>query len=124
MKQILYDSLFPVMLGSNTLCHACVRKMEKRYGVGSTVLTGSRALTLRFLPSVTLVQAPPVLHDDILLSLLQDISEEGVGRIPLLILCDNAYRAFVQRNRQSLEAHYILRRADTLLNTSEGELEI
>ena len=120
MDELLRDCLFPVMLGSNTACHACVRRMEKYYGVGSTVLTGKRALTLRFLPFVTLVNAAPVLSDDVLLSLLSDIGDVGVGRVPLLVLCDDAYRAFVARNRESLEARYILRDAETLLGEDEG----
>lgn len=120
MKELLYDRIFPVMLGSSTLCHACVRRMERQFGVGSTVLTGKRSLTLRFLPFVTLVNAPPVLSDEILLSMLTDISECGVGRIPLLVLCDNAYQGFVMRNRDSLETRFILRRAEHIL---EGEAE-
>ena len=115
MEDLLHNCLFPVMLGCNTACHACVRQMEKRYGVGSTVLTGKRALTLRFWPFVTLVNAPPVLSDDVLLGLLGDISEVGVGRVPLLVLCDEAYRGFVVRNRESLETRYILRNAAALL---------
>lgn len=116
MEELLYDLLFPVMLGSNTMCHACVRRMEKVFGVGSTVLTGKRVVTLRFLPFVNLIPAPPVLSDEVLLALLAELGKEGsVGRIPLLVLCDDAYRGFVARNRESLEAYYILRPAAQVL---------
>lgn len=115
LDELLRDCLFPVMLGSNTLCHACVRQMEKCYGVKSTVLTGKRALTLRFLPSVELITAPPVLADEVLFSILSDVSDKSYGQIPLLVLCDRAYGGFVARNREALEARFILRRAEVLL---------
>ncbi len=115
MNEILGDCLFPVILGSNTEGHACVRCMEKQYGVGSTVLTGKRALTLRFLPDVKLVFAPPTLSDDILLQLLRDLDGESGLRLPLLIECDGAYHSFIARNRAELEARFILRRAAQIL---------
>ena len=70
MNEIWQDCLFPIMLGSGTVCHACVRQMSRRLGVESTVVTGRRALTLRFLPGVHLISAPPTLPDDILLNIL------------------------------------------------------
>lgn len=115
MDALLHDCLYPVMLGANTPCHACVRYMQKRYDIGSTVLTGKRALTLRFLPSVRLVNAPPTLSDELLLNILQDVELAGGTRIPLLVLCDEAYADFVRRNRSVLEARFILRRAAELL---------
>ena len=115
MNDVLGDCLFPIILGSNTAGHACVRRMEKHYGVGSTVLTGKRALTLRFLPAVRLVFAPPTLADEVLLSILRELDDESGLRLPLLIACDDAYRAFITRNRQELEAHFILRYAEDLL---------
>ena len=114
MDHLLHDCLYPVMLGSNTLCHACVRHMQKQYQLGSTVLTGKRALTLRFLPSVTLIDAPHTLSDEILLTILHDVERSGGARVPLLLLCDRAYEGFVERNRTVLEAHFILRRAEEL----------
>jgi len=118
MDELLHECLYPVMLGSNALCHACVRQMQKQYGIGSTVLTGKRALTLRFLPSVTLIGAPPTLGDEILLAILQDVEQNGGARIPLLVLCDDAYGAFFERNRDHLEARFILRRAEELVGES------
>lgn len=115
MNEILGNCLFPIILGSNTEGHACVRRMEKEYGVGSTVLTGKRALTLRFLPDVKLVFAPPTLADDILLALLRDLDDESGFRLPLLIECDGAYHNFIARNRTELEARFIVRRAAELL---------
>lgn len=114
MEDLLRDCLFPVMLGSNTLCHATVRQMQKRFGADCTVLTGKRALTLRFMPGVRLVDAPPALADDILLTILQDVEAGCDLSIPLLIVCDKAYDAFVQRNRMWLESRFILRMADQL----------
>jgi hypothetical protein len=111
MEELLRDCLFPIMLGSNTLCHATVRQMQKRFGADCTVLTGKRALTLRFMPGVRLVDASPALSDDMLLTILQDIAQECGLSIPLLVLCDKAYGAFVDRNRLWLESHFILRNA-------------
>ena len=115
MNDVLGDCLFPIILGSNTAGHACVRKMEQRYGVGSTVLTGKRALTLRFLPTVRVLFAPPTLGDEILLSILRDLDDESGLRLPLLLACDEAYEGFVSRNRRELEAHFILRHAKDVL---------
>ena len=120
MNELLHDCLYPVMLGSNTLCHACVRQMQKQYRVGSTVLTGKHALTLRFLPSVTLVPAPPTLPDELLLTILHDVEVNGGARVPLLVLCDRLYADFVERNRTALEARFILRRAEELLGEDFG----
>ncbi|MBQ8356425.1 MAG: hypothetical protein IJX39_01295 [Clostridia bacterium] len=120
MDDLLRDCLFPVMLGSNTVCHAAVRQMQKRFGSDCTVLTGKRALTLRFLPGVRLIDAPPVLSDDILLTILQDVEAECELSIPLLVVCDRAYEAFVARNRLWLESRFILRNADEL-SDSEGK---
>ena len=120
MNEILHDYLYPVMLGSNTAAHACVRRMEKIYGIGSTVLTGKRALTLRFLPDVRVLYAPPTLSDDILMHMLFDLDVESGFRIPLLILCDNAYEEFFMRNRPEIEARFIVRRADTILGEQEN----
>jgi hypothetical protein len=103
------------MLGSNTLCHACVRQIQKRYGADVTVLTDKRALTLRFLPTVTLVDAGPALSDEVLLSVLSDIGEGSGLCLPLLVLCDNRYGGFVKRSRRELEARFILREASDLL---------
>lgn len=111
MDDLLRDCLFPVMLGSNTSCHAAVRRMQKRFGATCTVLTGKRALTLRFMPGVRLIDAAPTLSDDLLLTILRDVEEQCGLSIPLLVLCDKAYGAFVQRNRLWLEAHFILRDA-------------
>ncbi len=121
MEEIWQDCLFPVMLGANTVCHACVRQFEKRLGLGSTVLTGKRALTLRFLPAVRLLYAPPVLSDDILLAMLSDLSEESGNRVPLLVICDNAYDDFVQRNQSALESRFILRRGEALLRKEKKD---
>ena len=115
MEGLLHDCHCPVMLGSNTLCHACVRQLQKKYGVGSTVLTGKRALTLRFLPSVKVVEAPPTLGDELLCTLLLDISDACGYSLPLLIVCDERYDSFVARNKSDLESHFILRRAKDLL---------
>ena len=120
MDDLLRDCLFPVMLGSNTVCHAAVRQMQKRFGSDCTVLTGKRALTLRFLPGVRLIDAPPVLSDDILLTSLQEVEAECELSIPLLVVCDRAYEAFVARNRLWLESRFILRNADEL-SDSEGK---
>ena len=121
MEGLLHECLYPVLLGSGTSCHACVRQMKKTYDVGSVVLTGKRALTLRFLPHVQLVNAPETLPDDILFSLLCDIGAEGGYRIPLLVLCDEAYRGFVERNRARLDPIFILRTAGALLG-EDGEV--
>ena len=115
MDGLLRECLYPVMLGSNTLCHACVRQLQKKYGVGSTVLTGKRALTLRFLPSVKVVEAPPTLADELLYTVLCDISDACGYSLPLLVLCDERYDSFVARNKSDLESHFILRRAGDLL---------
>lgn len=114
MRELLGECLFPIILGSNTEGHALVRRLEKQYGVGSTVLTGKRALTLRFLPAVRVIFAPPSLSDDILLSILRDLDDESGLRLPLLIACDVAYDAFITRNRAALEAMFILRHAGDL----------
>ncbi len=115
MDEILHDCLYPVMLGSNMQCHALVRQMQKQYGIGSTVLTGKRAVTLRFLPCVKLIGAAPTLPDELLLSILQDVELQGGTRVPLLVLCDDAYADFWERNNDFLRAHFILRRAQELL---------
>ena len=115
MEEVLHDCLYPVMLGSGVQCHALVRQMQKQYGIGSTVLTGKRAITLRFLPSVKLIGAPASLSDGVLLSILHDVEMEGGARVPLLILCDKAYDDFWMRNREHLSERFILRRAEELL---------
>ena len=115
MEEVLHDCLYPVMLGSGVRCHALVRQMQKRYGIGSTVLTGKRAITLRFLPSVKLISAAPTLSDELLLAILRDVELESGARIPLLVLCDGAYADFWARNREQLGARFILRRAEELL---------
>ena len=115
MDEILHDCLYPVMLGSNMQCHALVRQMQKQYGIGSTVLTGKRALTLRFLPSVDLVGAAPTLPDELLLSILQDVEAKCGARVALLVLCDEAYADFWARNKEALGERFILRRAQELL---------
>ncbi len=115
MDEVLHDCLYPVMLGSGMQCHALVRQMQKQYGIGCTVLTGKRAITLRFLPSVKLIGAAPTLCDELLLSILHDVEIEGGARIPLLILCDEAYADFWTRNSEQLGARFILRRAEELL---------
>lgn len=121
MEELLHDCLYPVMLGSNALCHACVREIEKHYGVGSTVLTGKRALTLRFLPTVTLIDAPATLSDELLLAILQDVECAGGTRIPLLVLCDRRYEGFVARNREGLEERFVLRLAEDILGEYSHE---
>ena len=115
IEDVLHDCLYPVMLGSNALCHACVRQMQKEYRINSTVLTGKRALTLRFLPNVKLIGAPHTLGDEILLAILRDVELDGGARIPLLVLCDEAYAPFWERHREELSCRFILRRAEELL---------
>ena len=110
MDELLQDVLYPVMLGANTACHAAVRQLQKRFGTDCVVLTGKRALTLRFMPGVRLIDAPATLTDDLLLQILADLETDIRYAVPLLILCDNAYEAFWQRNRSVLETHYVLRR--------------
>lgn len=119
----LHNCLFPVLLGSGTLCHACVRRFWQRYRVNSTVLTGSRALTLRFLPNVKLIHASARLSDEILLCMLYDAGEVEYGRIPLLVLCDEAYRGFVGRNCAEIERRFVIREARDLLCEEEFEDE-
>lgn len=121
MEGLLHDCLYPVLLGSGTRCHDCVRQLKKRYDVGCVVLTGKRALTLRVLPHVRLVEAPADLPDDILYDLLCDAVAEGGYRVPLLVLCDEAYRGFFERNRARLDPVFILRTAGALLG-EEGEV--
>jgi hypothetical protein len=79
------------------------------------VLTGRRALTLRFMPGVHLVSAPPTLPDDILLNILTDINDESGLRVPLLVLCDSEYAGFVERNRRMLESRFVLRQGEEIL---------
>ena len=122
MEDLLRDCLFPVMLGSNTVCHAAVRHLQKRFGSDCTVLTGKRALTLRFLPGVRLIDASPALSDDILLTILRDVEAQSELSIPLLVVCDRAYEAFVARNRMWLESRFILRHAGEL-SALEGRVK-
>ena len=114
MDQMLRDCLFPVLLGSNTLCHSTVRQMQKRFGADCTVLTGKRALTLRFVPGVRLIEAAPTLPDGALLSVLRDVEGESRFSIPLLVICDRAYAAFVERNRPWLASRFIIREVGEL----------
>ncbi|MBQ9098801.1 MAG: hypothetical protein IJY50_05165 [Clostridia bacterium] len=111
MDDLLRDCLYPVLLGSNTQCHATVRRIQKRFGSDCIVLTGKRALTLRFMPGVRLIDAAPGLSDDLLLTVLQDVECESALAIPLLVVCDKAYEPFVQRNRMWLESRFVLRHA-------------
>ena len=115
MTEVLRDCLYPVMLGAGVRCHALVRQMQKQYGIGSTVLTGKRAITLRILPCVKLICAAPTLADELLLAILRDVELEGGARIPLLVLCDDAYADFWTRNSERLGERFILRRAEELL---------
>ncbi len=124
MDKIVRDSLYPVLLGSDTLCHACVRRLKKEYGLPITVLTGKRAMTLRFISGVLLYNAPPTFSDGILLSILSDLEENSGYRIPLLVLCDEAYRPFVTRNREVLEEKFILRDAKAILGLWEDNGEL
>ena len=103
INEILGDCLYPVILGSNTNGHACVRRICRQYGVPCTVLTGKRALTLRFLP------------DDVMLSVLASLCDESGFRLPLLVVCDEAYDGFFYRNREALEEKFIVRRAQDIL---------
>ena len=119
MEDLLQGCLLPVMLGSNTQCHAAVRRLQKRFDVECTVLTGKRALTLRFIPRVRLIDAPPTLSDDIMLTILQDIQAQSTVEIPLLVICDKAYAPFVSRNILWLESHFVLRYAAQLGEGSE-----
>lgn len=121
MDDLLQGCLLPVMLGSNTQCHAAVRRLQKRFDVECTVLTGKRALTLRFLPTVTLVDAPATLSDELLLAILSDVEGTGGARIPLLVLCDRQYEGFVLRNREGLEERFILRSAEDILGEYSRE---
>ncbi|MBE6701996.1 MAG: hypothetical protein E7585_01095 [Ruminococcaceae bacterium] len=114
MEELLQEVLYPVLLGSNTACHATVRQLQKRFGVDCTVLTGKRTLTLRFMPGVRLIDAPATLTDDMLLQILTDVEADIQCAIPFLILCDPSYDGFVERNRTALEAHFVLRRAKDL----------
>lgn len=114
MDKYLHDCLYPVMLGANAQCHACARRLQKRYGVTGTVICKKRTLTLRILPADTIVEAPPTLSDELLLTILRDAALAGGARIPLLVLCDAAYAPFVGRNRAALETQFILRRAEEL----------
>ncbi len=120
MDDLLQGCLLPVMLGSNTQCHAAVRQLQKRFDSNCTVLTGKRALTLRFLPGVRLIDAPPSLSDDMILTILQDIEAESAVAIPLLVVCDKAYDPFVSRNILWLESHFVLRRAEDLDRGARG----
>ena len=92
-----------------------VRYLGHGHMLTGTVVTGRRALTLRFLPGVHLISAPPTLPDDILLNILADINEESGLRVPLLVLCDAAYAGFVERNRKTLESRFILREGEGIL---------
>lgn len=114
MEDLLHEVLYPVLLGSNTLCHAAVRQFQKRLGVDCTVLTGKRALTLRFMPGVRLVDASPQLSDELLLTILSDLETDSRYSVPLLVLCDPAYEGFVIRNRSALESRFIIRNAADL----------
>ena len=114
MDRLLHDCLYPVLLGSNTLCHTAVRQMQKRFGADCTVLTGKRALTLRFMPGVRLIEAAPTLPDALMLTVLRDLEGESRFSVPLLVVCDPAYGTFVERNRLWLEAHFIIRNAEEL----------
>ena len=66
------------------------------------------------MPGVRLIDAAPTLSDDILLTILNDVETESRWMIPLLVVCDRAYEAFVERNRPWLEAHFIVRRVSEL----------
>ena len=114
MDDLLQGCLLPVMLGSNTPCHAAVRNIQRRFGTDCTVLTGKRALTLRFMPGVRLIDAPPSLSDDIMLTILRDVCDQSTMGIPLLVICDKAYESFVARNILWLESHFVLRRAEEI----------
>ena len=76
---------------------------------------------LRFLPTVTLVSAPPTLSDELLFTVLQDVAHAGNGRIPLLVLCDQRYEGFVARNESRLEERFILRTAEDILGEYSRE---
>ena len=115
INEILGDCLYPIILGSNTNGHACVRRICRQYGVPCTVLTGKRALTLRFLPDVNLIFAPSTLCDDVMLAVLSSLCDESGFRLPLLVVCDEAYHGFFVRNRAVLEEKFIVREAQDIL---------
>ena len=76
---------------------------------------GQARTDLAFLPSVKIVEAPPTLSDELLCTVLLDISDACGYSLPLLIVCDERYDSFVTRNKRDLESHFILRHAKDLL---------
>lgn len=112
----------PILLGCNPVSRRLSKKIFRKYGIVSYVLGEKRSLPDFFNISGKFLSLPPSEADEITISRLKDLVSDAQYTLPILIPCDDNYRRFTQRCRDSLEPIFVL--SDEELALTDSPLKI
>lgn len=109
--------ILPVLVDNTKKAHHTSARLYHRFGVVSLIFGKPRLWDL-IDPSSQTLRLPHSDCERLRVEELIDLAKKSEDYLPVLIPCSDEARAFVARHRTSLEAHFILSDAETLLSDS------
>ena len=115
MRTTIMTSVKPILLGRSAITLKMSLNLFLRYSLPSFVFTARPSFAYRLLPFVS-YRALPLSRDDRFgIMELEHFSRECGEAVYLLIPCTEKHRAFIERNKESLEQKFIIRYPEEIL---------
>ena len=124
--QYLSGGLIPVILGDGTEARDVARDLHGRYGVLSHVFCRKPSLALRLSIYVKLHIVRKTPEEQLLLHALLDFARQldHADRILCLIPTSSEYADLLLKNREELEAYYVLTEEKAPASGEKGEPDV
>ena len=108
----------PFILGNNKNAHKLSKKIYRRYGIVCFILDKKRVLSDIFDFSSRFLPITDTKNDELTVKEIIYLANQEQYTLPILVPCSKEYRELVEKNRELLEAIFVLSNEDTVINTS------
>lgn len=108
----------PFILGNNKNAHKLSKKIYRRYGIVCFILDKKRVLSDIFDFSSRFLPITDTKNDALTVKEIIYLANQEQYTLPILVPCSKEYRELVEKNRELLEAIFVLSNEDTVINTS------
>lgn len=124
MRDVIYSSVRPLMLGDGKTARQAAWRFFAAYGVTSTVMDIKRSLISSLSPFLSFRHLPPVKADEFILMSLERFADEAPDVTVIIVPCEELFRDFIDRNLARLEARFIIRSPERVCDVRPSQRHI
>ena len=109
MREVLSYSVTPMLLGNNKRSRRLARRLFWRFGLRSSVFDAKSSRELDFMISSSFSPLPETSDDEFIILGLERFASERDDTTCLLVPCSHKFVELIKRNKNKLEARFIIR---------------